>query len=150
LVDIDDFHQLNRTFGHVEGDRALQALTRVAPPIDSRRGFPRALRGDEFAIILGTDDQTVIGAVEARIIEGVERLNASGKLRGKLPFRSARPSSSRGMTGRSTSFIKSLAEALYSAKLKKKAIADTDACGLGPARPQACRVDDSGHGLATA
>lgn len=120
LVDIDDFHQLNRALGHVEGDRALQALT-VSLRESIRGGdFLARFAGDEFAIIVGTDDQTVIDAVEARIVEGVERLNASGKLRGKLTVSLGSTVFVPGHEGAIDLFIKRLAESLYSAKLKKR------------------------------
>ena len=74
LVDLDNFKEINDTYGHLEGDRALvraaQTLSRIVGPGDlvARYG------GDEFALLL--DDTTIEPALK-RAREIVARVSES-------------------------------------------------------------------------
>ncbi|MCF6197857.1 MAG: GGDEF domain-containing protein [Hyphomicrobiaceae bacterium] len=70
FIDIDYFKEINDGYGHVEGDRMLQRLTRhIAGQLRSCDHFAR-LGGDEFGIIL--PNTTVEQAIEK-----AEKLSAS-------------------------------------------------------------------------
>jgi len=73
LLDIDQFKTYNDTFGHLEGDRVLQAAgkvilecTRTSVDIGFRYG------GDEFTIILPEADQTQAQLIAERIRKSFE------------------------------------------------------------------------------
>ena len=70
IVDVDHFKQINDTYGHVEGDRALQ---RVADALRhcsaNRQAFVARYGGDEFVIV-----REAAGGCDARL--GRARLNA--------------------------------------------------------------------------
>jgi diguanylate cyclase (GGDEF)-like protein len=71
MVDVDRFKQVNDTFGHQAGDRALQAVASVL--LGCVRSHDQVARygGEEFAIILpetnGTDALAVAERMRARV-----------------------------------------------------------------------------------
>lgn len=82
MIDIDHFKQINDTFGHAEGDRALilvseaikQTCGQIKTPI-----FIGRYGGDEFTLIIqdpGEDDgypEQVIGTLRAALSEKVRK-----------------------------------------------------------------------------
>jgi diguanylate cyclase (GGDEF)-like protein len=68
LVDLDEFKAINDTFGHVAGDRVLQAvgdlLRRTAGPED----LVVRLGGDEFAALLSPGDEPLARALATRFL----------------------------------------------------------------------------------
>lgn len=57
MLDIDFFKQYNDTYGHLQGDTALQAVARVLKNTLQRPGdYPFRLGGEEFGIILTDSD----------------------------------------------------------------------------------------------
>ncbi len=85
MLDLDDFKQINDSFGHLQGDEVLR---RVARSLDvESRGFDEPCRwgGEEFAIALPETDEAgaldVAERVRRRIeAQVVERLNGQGTL----------------------------------------------------------------------
>jgi len=72
LVDLDYFKQLNDSFGHGLGDKALRHLVQTAHAL-----FPDALigrlGGDEFAIAMRSDDRAAVLPIADRLIEVLRR-----------------------------------------------------------------------------
>ncbi|MDO5446005.1 MAG: GGDEF domain-containing protein, partial [Eubacteriales bacterium] len=61
LADIDSFKQVNDTYGHNEGDRAIISVATALKETALKFGASAyRLGGDEFAVILSTDDETAI------------------------------------------------------------------------------------------
>ena len=52
LFDLDDFKQINDTYGHDAGDRALKAFTKVICRVVRSNDFIIRLGGDEFIAVL--------------------------------------------------------------------------------------------------
>ena len=70
-LDLDNFKQVNDTFGHQAGDRAL-AVTAEMMQREFPDGFCARMGGDEFmAVFLGKRD---IGNIEARVNEFMSKL----------------------------------------------------------------------------
>jgi diguanylate cyclase (GGDEF)-like protein len=71
LLDLDDFKQLNDTFGHVAGDRALREVAAIAA--SQLRGVDLAARfgGEEFAFLLPRTSLADAYAVSERIRDAV-------------------------------------------------------------------------------
>jgi diguanylate cyclase (GGDEF)-like protein len=52
ILDLDDFAAVNRTYGHAEGDRVLQALTQLLLLNLRRQDLLCRLAGDRFVVLL--------------------------------------------------------------------------------------------------
>lgn len=59
LFDIDDFKQINDTFGHLAGDKILQLAASALSELCSEFGFsPYRIGGDEFAVLVENTTET--------------------------------------------------------------------------------------------
>ncbi len=79
-VDMDEFKQLNDTFGHAEGDRALAAVGRLLRRAVRDCDVVARMGGDEFTIMALDADGAAARLIQRRIEERVALLNASGEL----------------------------------------------------------------------
>ncbi len=75
LIDVDNFKEVNDTYGHLTGDRVLQGIAKVIKSSIRGTDVPARYGGDEFVVIL--PGATADGAIEVaeRIREGVEDLS---------------------------------------------------------------------------
>jgi diguanylate cyclase (GGDEF)-like protein len=74
FLDVDRFKQINDSFGHKEGDRALQTLAEVLRECFRGTDIIARMGGDEFAVLFdaGTGSRSLIGE---RLNEAVARAN---------------------------------------------------------------------------
>ena len=76
MIDIDAFKMFNDSFGHVEGDKFLQFLTKIL--VSKKKHdldiFAR-LGGDEFACLIALDDNDEISKVKSDLVETTRLLN---------------------------------------------------------------------------
>lgn len=78
MIDLNKFKQINDQFGHVEGDMALRRTAdalKIACSFLSVRSFIARYGGDEFIMIIKTDDEEAIKALCANIKNTLVRLN---------------------------------------------------------------------------
>lgn len=76
LLDLDFFKQINDTYGHIEGDRALQRMARVLVKTASEFWcFVARYGGDEFAIVYETEDEKKVEELCAFIHKTLEESN---------------------------------------------------------------------------
>ncbi len=67
LVDMDDFKNINDCFGHHEGDRALIIMSSILRRNVKACDLICRYGGDEFVILLETDDEAVVSRINDRI-----------------------------------------------------------------------------------
>jgi len=67
LIDLDNFKQINDTFGHDAGDKALQELVKLLRASLRSRDFIARFGGDEFYVILDINDKAALEEVVERI-----------------------------------------------------------------------------------
>ncbi|WP_291158871.1 GGDEF domain-containing protein [Gemmatimonas sp. UBA7669] len=77
-ADMDGFKQLNDTYGHAVGDRALQAVSRLLQSTVRDCDVVARLGGDEFTILALAADGVGARIIQKRIEERLALLNASG------------------------------------------------------------------------
>jgi diguanylate cyclase (GGDEF)-like protein len=86
MLDIDDFKQVNDTYGHLQGDEVLRMVGKVLDEESRGVDEPARYGGEEFAVALPeTGIEGAIGLAErvrTRIESmSVDRVRASGRLR---------------------------------------------------------------------
>lgn len=52
ILDIDHFKSINDTYGHAEGDKVLQGVSKIIVQCLRNNDFPARIGGEEFAIVL--------------------------------------------------------------------------------------------------
>ena len=80
VFDVDNFKEINDTFGHPEGDRILRLVASLL--IDGIRGSDLAGRmgGDEFAVALVEADTEAAGRFLSRLSDRIDEIVAAGDL----------------------------------------------------------------------
>lgn len=80
MMDVNDFKDINDTYGHAEGDRVLRAVGKLLLRAVNHRGIVARYGGDEFVILLVDTDEQTFQAVLSDIQAGVDRYNAISRL----------------------------------------------------------------------
>lgn len=70
LMDLDGFKSINDRFGHLEGDKALICVAEILTKAIGAMGSIIRYAGDEFVVLLNTQDEALVNAC-------VEEINAS-------------------------------------------------------------------------
>lgn len=80
MLDIDFFKQYNDTYGHLQGDQALQAVARTLKSTFQRPGdYPFRLGGEEFGIILTDTDCKNARLMGEKVRANIESLKIEHK-----------------------------------------------------------------------
>lgn len=80
MIDMNGFKTINDNFGHLEGDFALKTMASLLSTAVGTLGNVIRYAGDEFIIILNTQDKSIVDATIASINSLIEDYNAnSGK-----------------------------------------------------------------------
>mgnify|MGYP000848147028 CR=1 FL=1 len=77
LLDIDDFKSINDRFGHFEGDAALEKTVSILQNSVDCHDFVARYGGDEFCIVLESDDNRMIEDTITRIKDNLASYNQS-------------------------------------------------------------------------
>jgi diguanylate cyclase (GGDEF)-like protein len=77
FIDLDGLKQINDTFGHQEGNRALVEAANVLRDSCRRSDILSRIGGDEFAILISDVDQNCAEVVQRRIQRKLDSCNAS-------------------------------------------------------------------------
>jgi diguanylate cyclase (GGDEF)-like protein len=116
LIDIDDFKEVNDTYGHQEGDRILAAMGQTLMRVARDSDICCRYGGEEFAVILPLTKTAKISAISERIrVEMMEELTDGSMVTVSIGVASC---------GETTSSYRELVEkadaALYKAKRSGK------------------------------
>lgn len=74
MIDLDDFKQINDQLGHARGDDVLVAVGSAIAAAVRPDDLPVRLAGDEFVVLVATDDPRTVSAVASRIAETIGRI----------------------------------------------------------------------------
>lgn len=75
LVDIDDFKQINDNFGHSYGDQVLKLISQVIIKNTNDKAIISRYGGEEFSVIMYTDDGKTAYDVAEKIRIEIQELN---------------------------------------------------------------------------
>ncbi|MFH1059755.1 MAG: diguanylate cyclase [Pseudomonadota bacterium] len=120
MLDVDRFKQYNDTYGHVQGDRALQAVATVLAA-SARRPGDLAVRygGEELALVLPGADLRAAAGLAEQLRRQVQALAIPHRASGVEPVLTVSlgvASLAPGLTADPASLINAADEALYRAK----------------------------------
>jgi diguanylate cyclase (GGDEF)-like protein len=74
MLDLDNFKQINDTYGHPQGDLVLRAVAQVMKDSSREADFPARYGGEEMALILPHTDLEGSHAIAERVRAAVEEL----------------------------------------------------------------------------
>lgn len=120
MMDLDNFKDINDTYGHLVGDEVLQAIGQAIAASTRNGDFLARYGGDEMALILPETPLEEVGAIEDRIREAVAACRLP-----LIPDQTQRISISIGRTMLASNsqdwveLIKAADQALYKAKKRK-------------------------------
>ena len=72
FIDLDNFKLYNDTFGHDIGDVILQNMASIFTEVTGEQGFVSRFGGDEFIIILDTDEKTRLEGIAKEIYRKID------------------------------------------------------------------------------
>lgn len=75
MVDMDRFKRINDTYGHSEGDDALVNVAGLLKSVFGKGSFVFRFAGDEFIILIRTDDESMLKRKEAELEKAVRIYN---------------------------------------------------------------------------
>ncbi len=79
MLDIDEFKAINDRYGHYQGDVVIVDMVRLLRKSVDRRDFIARYGGDEFCVILESDDQQQIHNTLERISQNLRTYNEDKK-----------------------------------------------------------------------
>ncbi|MBA4701330.1 MAG: GGDEF domain-containing protein [Ruminococcus sp.] len=77
LVDINNFKQINDTYGHSMGDQALETTAKLLKGCLEVNDFIARFGGDEFCLILDISDRNELESLVCRINKRLDNYNQS-------------------------------------------------------------------------
>jgi len=123
LIDLDDFKNVNDTYGHIAGDHVLQKFAEILQLNTRKDDIIARWGGEEFAIILPNTERQEAYKIAERIRTVVEQhlfLDQTGTCR--ITISMGVGSTKKELDFAIEQFVKIVDEALYQAKEKKNSI----------------------------
>ena len=80
MVDLDDFKNINDSFGHQTGDEVLVAIGQVIKNSFRVNDFVARIGGDEFAVVLEVHEMKEVEELKKRLLQNVEAFNRNNDL----------------------------------------------------------------------
>jgi diguanylate cyclase (GGDEF)-like protein len=134
FLDLDHFKQLNDTFGHETGDRALRSFARLVRRAVRDADLVCRYGGEEFVVVMPEADATESRPVLERIVRSLADAVASGDV---PPFTVSAGLADSGLADDATDVIRHADEAMFRAKQQGRdriviACEDDDVAPLRP------------------
>ncbi len=120
LMDIDNFKLINDSYGHFEGDLALEKTVHILRASVNRNDFVARYGGDEFCIILESDKEAEVEHVVARINKNLNEHNQKENNPYKLSFSMGYAVYDCALGKSSESFFRLIDQKMYEQKKEKK------------------------------
>ncbi|MFA5471600.1 MAG: GGDEF domain-containing protein [Acholeplasmataceae bacterium] len=86
MVDINEFKDINDQFGHRVGDEVLIATAKLLKSAIRKQDYVFRIGGDEFLVIITSDDKTAVNQVTNRIEEVLKHYNQNSDYSFTLSF----------------------------------------------------------------
>lgn len=115
MMDVNGFKQINDTYGHSIGDQALRIIGKILLESMPDQGIAIRYAGDEFLLLLHTDDESVVKATMQLIREQADKFNATHSQPFTLSLAMGY-SKFDSSTGNTEKFLSDLDEGMYAAK----------------------------------
>ena len=117
MIDVDNFKQFNDMFGHIAGDRALSAVSRILRSQFRPRDLLVRYGGDEFVVLLPGTNQEQALAIGERVRIAVSGTTGDGSdSLIKIPVQISMGVAELGPQGNLDSLTRDADAALYRAK----------------------------------
>lgn len=118
-IDLDNFKEINDSWGHAEGDEALKALASVMTASLREADLRVRLGGDEFAIIFSDTHEQGAWIAMQHLVEQVDAWNQTSGKPWKLQFSWGISEFDHNGSGDLLAWMKEADEKMYAMKLKK-------------------------------
>lgn len=74
FIDLDNFKDINDTFGHPSGDALLKVVAQRIKSVIRRQDFVARLGGDEFVVVLGgIPERSIVQSIAERILQSINQ-----------------------------------------------------------------------------
>lgn len=84
MIDVNNFKKINDTYGHAEGDKAIERVALILKHNVFKHDFVARQGGDEFLIVFQTDSYEELTRIADRLNRAFDRFNSTNKLPYKL------------------------------------------------------------------
>ncbi len=125
-LDLDQFKIINDTYGHDVGDRALVQFAALLKDCINASDFISRYGGDEFCIVLNTQDQAVLKETVSCINAAVKEFHESNSSEYKIEFSMGYDTYDRNLYPTSEKFLKHLDDLMYAKKREMKKVCDNE------------------------
>jgi len=118
MLDIDQFKNINDSYGHIVGDQALMEAANILKRSADKKGFIARYGGDEFVIILPARKRGEVEALAAEIDRNVKSFNQKEERPYKIKFSMGFETFDCGAQLTKQEVLKSIDDQMYERKLQ--------------------------------
>ncbi len=115
MIDMNDFKSINDNYGHAYGDQALRDMAHIIAINDEANATAFRFAGDEFIILMKTDNESNVYALEYKLKKAIEEFNKKSDRPYELSFSIGHSKYETNMDT-SSSFFKKIDAAMYEDK----------------------------------
>lgn len=120
FIDLDDFKEINDTYGHNEGDEALKVVVDIIKNTLSKGNHVARYGGDEFVLVLNVENETEVKIILNKIDIAFENYNNSSNNPYKLKYSYGYQCYDNELKMSPDEYINYVDELMYKAKHNKK------------------------------